>query len=161
MSNLQKPQYSKEVIAKAKQLYFEGHSRKKIEADSGMKEASIKYYVSKSWNAEKTAMQSELIESMTEAKRTDLVEITSYGLTFLKKTLKKLVEESQHNASPGLLKTISTIIFEINKIKALDEGRPTEILSEITPSSPIEIRELLKSDPFLEIEDAEIKKEEE
>ena len=56
MSNLQKPQYSKEVIAKAKQLYFEGHSRKKIEADSGMKEASIKYYVSKSWNAEKTAI---------------------------------------------------------------------------------------------------------
>lgn len=151
----QKQNYPKEVIAKAKTLYLEGHSRKKIVEETGMKLSSIKYHAGKSWTAERSLMRSELIETLSESKAIDLVEITNYGLTFLKNTLKKLVNDAETNTSPGLLKTISTIIFEINKIKALDEGRPTEILSEINPSSAIEIRELLKSDPFLEIEDAE------
>jgi len=145
---------SPEALEKARQLYLEGAMIGKISAESGINKSTLKYYVKKSWKGEREAMQSELVRAMSENKRADLVEITSYGLTFLKQTLKKMVDESMSNPSPGLLKTISTIVFEINKIKALDEGNPTEILADVTPSSTADIVQLLKKDPFLTIEDS-------
>lgn len=140
-------------------MYLEGNQLKKIIKETGIKQDSLKYHIKKGWKAEREAIRSELVDAMSEEKRVDLIEITSYGLTFLKQTLKKLVEDANTNPTPGLLKTISTIVFEINKIKALDEGNPTEILAEIMPASNIEIRELINKDPFAQIEEAELLEE--
>jgi hypothetical protein len=153
--------YPETTLAKARELYLQHTPLKKICEESGMKLDALKYHIGKKWKQERNLRRSELIDSMTEAKVVDLVEITKYGLTFLKNSLKHLVEESKVNPTPGLLKTISTIVFEINKIKALDEGKPTEILADIKPASVIEIKELISKDPFLEIEDATIKEEDE
>lgn len=147
--------YEKDQIEAAKKLYMEFKLVPQIAESTGMKGDAIKYYIKNGWFAEREAIQSEIINAMTDSKRNDLIEITSHGLTFLKKSLQKLTKDAEVNPSPGLLKTISTIVFEINKIKALDDGMATEIVGEIKPSSVVEIRELLKKDPFHEeIEDA-------
>jgi len=141
-------------IEQGKALYLEGKTLSEISKATGVNRNTLKYYVKKDWKPERDAMESELVSAMSQNRRIDLVEITSYGLTFLKNTLKKLTQESYVNPTPGLLKTISTIVLEINKIKALDEGKPTEILETLTPSSTADVIELLKKDPFLTVEDS-------
>lgn len=128
-------------------------SIRQIEEDTGIKYKSLLYYIGKDWKPEREARNSELVEALSESKRTDLLEITKYGLTYLKEALKTI---QGMPPTPALLKTISTIVFEINKIKALDEGKPTEILAELKPASIIEVRQLLTADPFMEIEHAQI-----
>lgn len=152
----QKIPYPTETLEKARRLYLEGKPLKTISETCKMQLPALKYHVGKRWKSERIAIKSELIEAMTEDKRIDLMEITAHGLTFLKNALKSLMEKDNASTNPSLLKTISTIVFEINKIKALDEGRPTEIMAEIKPASIIEIKELLSKDPFMEIEDANV-----
>jgi len=147
-------QYTDEELEKAKSMFMEGKPFSQIEKETGVNKSSIKYYSGKGWKAEREAMQSELVEAMTAGKRSDLVEITNYGLTFLKNCLKKMSEEMNVAPTPGLIKTISAVVFEINKIKALDESRPTEIVETINPASQGDLIELLRKDPFLTIEDS-------
>lgn len=151
---MRKSEIDSEVLESAKKLYLEGKTIKGISEKTGIHESSVKYYVVKYWKPEKEAYQAELMEVLASEKAADLVEITSYGLTFLKKAMRSLVERAQVDSNPNLLKTISTIVFEINKIKALDEGRSTEIIEHIRPATTGEMIELLKADPFMQIEDA-------
>jgi len=48
---------------------------------------------------------------------------------------------------------LTNIITEIDRIIRLDDGEPTDIISEHKPVTVIELREKLKKDPFF-IEDA-------
>lgn len=147
---------SNDQLEVGKNMYMEGKTFQQISDQTGMSMSNVKYYVATYWKPEREKINTEIMEVMASEKAADLVEITAYGLSFLKQSLKKLVEKASVEPSPGLLKTISTIVFEINKIKALDEGKPTEILSELRPASIVEMRELLKNDPFMQIEDADI-----
>jgi hypothetical protein len=151
-----KSQYSQNQLKRARELYLAYEPISSIMEETGIKRKALLYHIGQKWKPEREAKNAEIVDAMTDSRRVDLLEITKYGLTYLKKSLEKLVKESEVNPSPGLLKTISTIVFEINKIKALDENRPTEIIAELKPASIIEVKQMLAKDPFLEIEDAEV-----
>lgn len=143
----QKNKYSKEVLDKARLMYLNYAPLREIEESCKIDINSIKYHIKTSWKTERTIKQNDLLETLTEDKRKDLVEITHYGLSYLNKALKELAQNPSE-LNPHTMKVVSDIVFKINHIHSLDQGKPTSISAEIKPATVIEIQELLKKDPF-------------
>jgi len=150
--------YTDEQLEVAKKLYMAYKPAKDIVEISGVKKSSIHYYIKTKWLQEREDNKSELLKTFTERKKSLMASIASNGLEILAKAMENL-KDVNRPLSANEIKSISTIVSELDKISKLDEGNPTEILAEIKPATTIEIRELLNNDPFLqgEIEDANFK----
>ena len=53
-------------------------------------------------------------------------------------------------------RNLTTIVSEIDRILRLDDGEPTDIISQHKPATVIELKQKLKADPFF-IEDADFR----
>lgn len=151
-------QYSDDSIAAAKALYMDFIPLRKISAETGIKVTSIKYYIGRYWKEEREAKKSEMIEALTESKRAMMFEISKNGLKVLSKGLEDLAN-STRKLTPAEMKQVESIITNIDKIVKLDDGNPTDIIDTMKPATVVEVREILKKDPFLgqEIEDVDFK----
>jgi DNA-directed RNA polymerase subunit F len=150
--------YTDEQLNTAKKLYMAYKPLKDIVEITGIKKPSISYHIQNKWLKEREDSKSELLKTFTERKKSLMASIASNGLEILAKAMESL-KNVDRPLSAAEIKSISTIVSELDKISKLDEGNPTEILAEIKPATTIEIRELLNNDPFLqgEIEDANFK----
>ncbi len=89
---------------------------------------------------------------MADNKRAILVNLTSNSLD----CVDRAIEDLKKRGKPPTIheaRLLTNIISEIDRIIRLDDGEPTDIISEHKPSTVIELKAKLKNDPFY-IEDA-------
>ena len=97
-------------------------------------------------------MRKEILRDLADNKRAILVNLTSNSLDCVDRAIEDLKKRDKpptiHEA-----RLLTNIVSEIDRIIRLDDGEPTDIISEHKPSTVIELKAKLKKDPFY-IEDA-------
>lgn len=144
--------YTDDQFEAARQLYLSYKPLAEIVEKTGMNIHTIKYHIGKRWKEERETKKSEIMEALTESKKSLMFEISKNGLEILANSIKEL-SASKRPLNPTEMSRIKDIITDLDKIVKLDEGNPTEILASTKPATIVEVRELLKSDPFLEYEE--------
>jgi hypothetical protein len=145
-----KKKYTEEQLQTAKELYMRyGGSRKQISNISGIAFDTLKYYIGKYWKSERELRKNEMIAALTESKQALMSSISKYGLEILEKSLKK-IHESDRDLSPAEIVKVAGVISEIDRITNSGKEKNINILSTIQPKTVIEVREVLKNDPFYE-----------
>ena len=117
---------------------------------------NIKYrtlvYHKNKWEEERNLIRKEILRDLADNKRAILVNLTSNSLDCVDRAIEDLKKRDKpptiHEA-----RLLTNIISEIDRIIRLDDGEPTDIISEHKPSTVIELKAKLKKDPFY-IEDA-------
>jgi hypothetical protein len=140
------------LIEQAKKMYMEYKNATEIFNETGLPIRTVHYYVQRHWRAERDIIKNDYFSYVAENKRLLLNDITDSALLIIDKSLKKLVQ-SDENLKVHQIKAISEILESIDKIIKLDDNRPTEIHATTQPTTIIELKERLRVDPFLSLEE--------
>ena len=145
--------FDEATLAKAKAMYMAFSTISDISTATAMPRSAVLYYAPK-WRAERDRNKNEIIEALTDSKRNLMYSIAKAGLEILNKSMVEL-SKSKRMLTPREMSGIAAIVDNLDKISKLDEGKPTEILTEIKPANIVEMRALLNNDPFLQLEEPE------
>lgn len=145
--------FDEATLTKAKSMYMAFATISDISNATAMPRSSILYYAPK-WRDERDRHKNEIIEALTESKRNLMYSIAKAGLEVLNRSMAEL-SKSKRMLTPREMSGVAAIVDNLDKIAKLDEGKPTEILTEIKPANIVEMRALLNNDPFLQLEEPE------
>jgi len=142
---------SKYNLDAAKSMFMDFKPLKEISKTLDIKYRTLVYHKNK-WEEERNLIRKEILRDLADNKRTILVNLTSNSLDCVDRAIEDLKKRDKpptiHEA-----RLLTNIISEIDRIIRLDDGEPTDIISEHKPSTVIELKAKLKKDPFY-IEDA-------
>ena len=142
---------SKYDLNTAKKMFMDFKPLKEISTVLGIKYRTLVYHKNK-WEEERNLIRKEILRDLADNKRAILVSLTSNSLDCVDRAIEDLKKRDKpptiHEA-----RLLTNIISEIDRIIRLDDGEPTDIISEHKPSTVIELKAKLKNDPFY-IEDA-------
>ena len=142
---------SKYDLDTAKSMFMDFKPLKEISKALNIKYRTLVYHKNK-WEEERNLVRKEILRDLADNKRTILVNLTSNSLDCVDRAIEDLKKRDKpptiHEA-----RLLTNIISEIDRIIRLDDGEPTDIISEHKPSTVIELKAKLKKDPFY-IEDA-------
>ena len=96
-----------------------------------------------------------ILKDLAENKKALLVSLTGNSLDCIDRAIRTLKERAK---PPTVMeaRNLTTIVSEIDRILRLDDGEPTDIISQHKPATVIELKQKLKADPFF-IEDADFR----
>ena len=142
---------SKYDLNAAKSMFMDFKPLKEIAKTLNIKYRTLVYHKNK-WEEERNLVRKEILRDLADNKRTILVNLTSNSLDCVDRAIEDLKKRDKpptiHEA-----RLLTNIISEIDRIIRLDDGEPTDIISDHKPSTVIELKAKLKKDPFY-IEDA-------
>ena len=143
---------SKYDLDTAKSMFMDFKPLKEIAKVLNIKYRTLVYHKNK-WEEERNLVRKEILRDLADNKRGDfLVNLTSNSLDCVDRAIEDLKKRDKpptiHEA-----RLLTNIVSEIDRIIRLDDGEPTDIISEHKPSTVIELKAKLKKDPFY-IEDA-------
>ena len=142
---------SKYDLKTAKSMFMDFKPLKEIAKVLNIKYRTLVYHKNK-WEEERNLVRKEILRDLADNKRAILVNLTSNSLDCVDRAIEDLKKRDKpptiHEA-----RLLTNIISEIDRIIRLDDGEPTDIISEHKPSTVIELKAKLKKDPFF-IEDA-------
>jgi len=142
---------SKYDLKAAKAMFMDFKPLKEIAKVLNIKYRTLVYHKNK-WEEERNLVRKEILRDLADNKRAILVNLTSNSLDCVDRAIEDLKKRDKpptiHEA-----RLLTNIISEIDRIIRLDDGEPTDIISEHKPSTVIELKAKLKKDPFY-IEDA-------
>ena len=142
---------SKYDLATAKKMFMDFKPLKEIAKVLNIKYRTLVYHKNK-WEEERNLVRKEILRDLADNKRAILVNLTSNSLDCVDRAIEDLKKRDKpptiHEA-----RLLTNIVSEIDRIIRLDDGEPTDIISEHKPSTVIELKAKLKKDPFY-IEDA-------
>ena len=142
---------SKYDLDTAKKMFMDFKPLKEIAKVLNIKYRTLVYHKNK-WEEERNLIRKEILRDLADNKRAILVNLTSNSLDCVDRAIEDLKKRDKpptiHEA-----RLLTNIISEIDRIIRLDDGEPTDIISEHKPSTVIELKAKLKKDPFY-IEDA-------
>jgi len=142
---------SKYDLESAKKMFMDFKPLKEIAKVLNIKYRTLVYHKNK-WEEERNLIRKEILRDLADNKRAILVNLTSNSLDCVDRAIEDLKKRDKpptiHEA-----RLLTNIISEIDRIIRLDDGEPTDIISEHKPSTVIELKAKLKKDPFY-IEDA-------
>jgi len=139
--------YSIEQKETAKELYMQYRPFLEIAAETGLSIYAINWYARKYWRQERDLAKTQVIQLLGEQKAKAFAEIGMHGMDLLVRSLR------EHSKNGTILSVkeafaLSNIITNIDKIVRLDEGAPTDIISDMKPSTREEVIEVINVDPF-------------
>ena len=142
---------SKYDLSTAKSMFMDFKPLKEIAKVLNIKYRTLVYHKNK-WEEERNLVRKEILRDLADNKRAILVNLTSNSLDCVDRAIEDLKKRDKpptiHEA-----RLLTNIVSEIDRIIRLDDGEPTDIISEHKPSTVIELKAKLKNDPFY-IEDA-------
>jgi len=142
---------SKYDLESAKKMFMDFKPLKEIAKVLNIKYRTLVYHKNK-WEEERNLVRKEILRDLADNKRAILVNLTSNSLDCVDRAIEDLKKRDKpptiHEA-----RLLTNIVSEIDRIIRLDDGEPTDIISEHKPSTVIELKAKLKKDPFY-IEDA-------
>jgi len=135
----------------AKALYMDYKSLAKIASAIGCKKSAIAYHAQKKdgWRSERVLRSTELAAEFSESKLKRMNSTFSSGFAAVEEWMRI------KSADPGELKThevktMLTVIEQMDKISRLDAGSPTDIIAETRPMDVKEALQKIKTaDPFM------------
>jgi len=142
---------SKYDLNAAKSMFMDFKPLKEIAKTLNIKYRTLVYHKNK-WEEERNLVRKEILRDLADNKRTILVNLTSNSLD----CVDRAIEDLKNRDKPPTIheaRLLTNIVSEIDRIIRLDDGEPTDIISEHKPSTVIELKAKLKKDPFY-IEDA-------
>lgn len=150
--------HSKEILKKAKDLYMDHTPILKIAAETGIPKSTVDYHVQKIWKAQRELNRTELFQALTDARKTDFMEMTHASMKIIKRSLISLAERPSP-PTPTEAKQATYILAELDKMCRLDEGKATSIIKNEDSVITIEdLKKKIQNDPFsADIPDAEYK----
>jgi len=144
--------YDEEQIDLARSLYMEFKSPREIATATGIKYRTVLYHAKNNWAEDRNTLRHEILKEISENKKAILSNLTSNSLTCVDRAIATL-KNRENPPTIQEARMLTNIIAEIDKILRLDDGTPTDIISEHKPATIIELKKKLKKDPFY-IEDA-------
>jgi len=145
---------SKYDLEKAKELFMSFKPLVDISKDIDIPYKTLVYHTAK-WKAERELLKSEILRELSENKKTILTSLVGNSLEIVDRVITSF-KEGHRMPTISEARHMVSMVTDIDKILRLDEDKPTDIISEHKPSTIIELRDKLKSDPFY-IEDADFK----
>lgn len=147
---------TKEQKEYAKKQYMAYRTVSDIARELKVSRNTLQNYVNDTWRSERTLRRNELAAEFSESKASIMNHTFSSSFKGVKAWVDKVTSPS-YDIKPHEAKTLMSIIESMDKISRLDDGKPTDIVSETKPVSVIEIKkQILQADPF-QIEDASYK----
>ena len=114
----------------------------------GVARSTVIHHAGKKWADERGLLKAELYRNLSDSKQVDFNEITNNSITILKRSLAQLSVRSE---APTLKEALdaSKILDILDKITRLDEGSPTDIISNHDkPITIVELQKKISIDPF-------------
>lgn len=142
------------LLDQAKERYFNNESVSSIAKSLGINRNTLQNYVNQTWREERRLQAAELFQELASVKKSQFLKMTQSAITVLTRALNDIALRDEP-PSMKEAKDVSAIMESLDKITRLDELKPTEIIANEKPITVIELREKLKVDPFLELEEAE------
>jgi hypothetical protein len=145
---------SKYDLTEAKELFMAFKAMKDISEQCSIPYRTLLYH-SKKWVSERDMVRKVILKDLAENKKAVLVSLTGNSLDCIDRAIRTLKER----AKPPTIqeaRNLTTMVAEIDRILRLDDGEPTDIISQHKPATVIELKQKLKADPFY-IEDAEFR----
>jgi len=145
---------SKYDLTAAKEMFMAFKAMKDIAEQCSIPYRTLLYH-SKKWEGERDLFRKVILKDLAENKKALLVSLTGNSLDCIDRAIQTLKER----AKPPTIqeaRNLTNIVSEIDRILRLDEGEPTDIISQHKPATVIELRQKLKADPFY-IEDADFR----
>lgn len=145
---------SKYDLTEAKELFMAFKPMKDIAEQCSIPYRTLLYH-SKKWEEERDMVRKVILKDLAENKKAVLVSLTGNSLDCIDRAIRTLKERAK---PPTIMeaRNLTTIVSEIDRILRLDEGEPTDIISQHKPATVIELKQKLKADPFY-IEDADFR----
>lgn len=142
------------LLEQAKERYFNNEPVNKIAKSLGINRNTLQNYVNQTWKSERRLQAAELFQELASVKKSQFLKMTQSAIVVLTRALEDI---SNRDTPPTMkeAKDVSAILDSLDKITRLDENKPTEITASEKPITVIELKEKLKVDPFLEIEDVD------
>jgi hypothetical protein len=159
---------SKEQLDKAKSLYMDYKPLSQVASAAGLTESGVRWHIDKKdgWRSERVLRSTQLASEFSEAKLNRMNSTFSNCFSSIEAWVKEKSARPQE-LKPFEIKTMMSIIQEMDKISRLDAGNPTDIIAETRPIDVKEVRAAIAAaDPFMidadykEIKDAEESQEE-
>ena len=136
-----------EQLERGKTLYMEYKSVTEIANTLSLPKSTIHYWTKK-WSPERELKKAELFAQMHEIKKVQFTEMTSATVTIMQRALTDLAKRSK-SPSMSEARTAASILETLDKITRLDEGNPTDIVSDINIPLTVEaIKKKVALDPF-------------
>ncbi len=118
--------YTEDQIELARTLYLEYKSPTSISQLTGVDRSTIYYYINRSWEAERSELALESLKNIRDGKDSKMVDIIDSGLDIIRRNLKQL-ELSKRALNVSELKTITSIMTDVDKVRKLDKKKATSI----------------------------------
>jgi hypothetical protein len=139
---------SKEQLSHAKRMFMNYESITQIAKSMEVARSSIQYHVKNSWDAEREMNKAELFHQLASTKKVHFTNISDAAL----KIMTRAIEDTANRSGEITLReaqTAAAILETIDKITRLDEGTPTDIISnQEKPMTIVEVQKKIALDPF-------------
>lgn len=140
-------------ITNCKDMYMKYVSVSDIASRLDIPRSTVQNYVNSKWKSERVLRANELLTEFSDSK----IALMSNTFSDSFKAIQKWIEIKSRNPEdlrPHDVKTMMSVITEMDKITRLDAGNPTDIIAETAPVDVIEIRKrIVDYDPFVDYKD--------
>lgn len=145
------------LLEKAKKMYMEYTPVSSISRHINVPKTTLQHYCTNYWHPEREMARAELFQKMTDTKRVDFARITEATICIMTRALQNLAARSEPPTMAEASKA-SEILSSLDKITRLDDGNPTDIISNQEKVLTVEtIRKKLSLDPFDDMSEATYK----
>lgn len=145
------------LVDQAKMLYLQYCEPLEIAKRLDLPVEKIRDYVHKGqgwdrtpWKELRLAQTREILREVKEGSRVRVANIFKLGLPLIEKALKERIK-SDKPLTIKEAKEVTDILFSFDKIERLEENKPTEIVEAQKNVSLEELRRVVLSDPFVDI----------
>lgn len=141
---------SEKDLATMKMMYMDYVPANRIASKFKVARSTVQYHISNGWKVERDMSKAEMFANLSESKKVDLAAMTERTLSIIKKAIIALDERNEPPTMQEAEKA-KNILDSIDKITRLDDGNPTDILSnQDKPMSASELKKKLRLDPFFQ-----------
>ena len=149
-----KNKLSRRQIEAMKVLYMDYTTISELAREYNVSRTTINWHInSNAWNAERKLMESEVLSSFSNAKKSDFVKMTQAAVNIMSRSLETLAKR-QEAPTIGEATRAADILKTLDNILRLDEGKPTDIVeSQEKPITDSELKEKLAKDPFSNVKE--------
>lgn len=146
-----KKKIDKKVLDEAKKRFMKYQSMTSISKSLKIPKSTLHYHIDKYWKPERELAKAELFQKLTESKRVDFTKITEASIQIMARSLGELATRPEPPTMQEATKA-AEIMEKLDKIMRLDDGNPTDIVSNQEKPMTIEtIRQKISLDPFEEV----------
>lgn len=147
---------TKKQIDTIHRMFMEYKSISAIAREFNVARSTIAHHINQNgWTAERKLAESDVFQTFSDSKKVDFIKMTEHSVAILSKSLQHLATRAEPPSINEATRA-ADILKTLDNILRLDDGKPTDIVSEVDkPMSEKELKKKLSVDPFSKQEEEE------